>query len=118
MPRPKTKTAEKIFGKVGVFLARSGMNMGVWVNSCGVLGASSEMGPERSFSKKWNIIISAAHQCDKDQPEVDFFFFLFCYCKSLGSWRKSFSVKISKVISKHKENFELGECVWLVGFQR
>lgn len=93
MPRAKTKTAEKIFGKVGVFLARSGMNMGVWVNSCGVLGASSEMGPERSFSKKWNIIISAAHQCDKDQPEVDFFFFSFLLLQILRILAQKFFSK-------------------------
>lgn len=43
-------------------------------------------------------------RCDKDQPKVDFFL----------------SVKRSKVISKHKENFEWGggECVWLFDLQR
>lgn len=31
--------------------------------------------PERSFYRKLNIIIFAAHQCDKDQPKMAFFFF-------------------------------------------
>lgn len=78
-PKLKQNSRKDFWIKVGVFLAIGGMNMGVWINWWGVLGVSSETGPGRSFHGKLNIVVFAAHQCDKDQPKVASFFFFFFF---------------------------------------
>lgn len=61
LPELKQKQQKRFCRKVGVFLARGGMTVGVQVDRWGAMVVSSEMSSGRSFYKKCNIIISAAH---------------------------------------------------------